>query len=134
MSEDSGSSGVSNPLEEQSGETLVLWSAYALLAIWVIFEVIMEEYGLSTLTIALALLIAVVPRIDASVVETVSGSLAFSKLLGYLIVGAGVSEVIGDLRSSIFDRGADTFIPALIAWVAFFVAFWGARKIDLGNN
>ena len=134
MSEDTGSSGVSNPLEEQSGETLVLWSAYALLGIWVIFEVIMEEYFVSTLAIALAVLIAVVPRIDASVVKTVSGNLAFSKLGGYLIAGAGVSEFAGDLRTNVFDRGADTFIPALIAWVAFFVAFWGARTIELGSD
>ena len=131
MSEDTGSNAGGNPLADQSGDTLVMWGALAVLAIWVIFEVITEDYFVATTTVAIALLVAVVPRIDASVTKVFASPLAFAKFGGYFLVASGVTELVGDLRNELFDRDGITIVAALIAYVAYAITFMGARKIEV---
>jgi hypothetical protein len=129
MADENASSGMTNPLAGQSGDTLVTWGALLVLASWVIFEVIVEEYFLGTAVVAVALLIAVVPMIDADAITGVAPTGAFLKLAGYLLVALGVVEVVADLRTNIFDDGAASIIGALVAWVGYVVAYMGARAI-----
>ena len=130
MSEDTGSS-ASNPLAEQSGDTLVMWGALAVLATWIIFEVIAEEYFVSTLSTALAIFLVVLPRLDADAIKNLAKPASIAKLFGYLLAFAGVVELVGDIRNNIFDRGAATVIAALIAYAGYALCFLGARKIEL---
>ncbi len=131
MSEDTGSNAGGNPLSEQSGDTLVMWGALAVLAVWVVFEVITEDYFVATTTVAIALLVAVVPRIDGSITKVFSNPAAFAKLGGYFLVAAGVTELVSDLRNELFDRDGITIVAALIAYVAYAITFMGARKIEV---
>ncbi len=131
MSEDTGSNAGGNPLAEQSGDTLVMWGAMAILAIWVIFEVITEDYFVATSTVAIALFVAVVPRIDAAVTKGLASAAAFAKLGGYALVASGVTELVGDLRNELFDRDGITIVAALLAYAAYALTFMGARKIEL---
>ena len=130
MSDETGSS-ASNPIAEQSGDTLVMWGAMAVLAVWVVFEVIAEEYFVSTLATALAIFLVVIPRIDADAIKNLGRPAAVAKLGGYLLAITGVVELVGDIRNNIFDRGAAAIIAALIVYAAFALTFLGARKIEL---
>jgi len=131
MSEDTGSNAGTNPLAEQSGDTLVMWGAMVVLAAWVIFEVIAEEYFVSTLATALAIFLVVVPRIDGDAIKNLARPASIAKLGGYLLVATGVVELVADIRNNIFDAGAGTIIGALIAYAGYALTFIGARKIEL---
>jgi hypothetical protein len=131
MSEETSSSTNNNPLADQSGDTLVMWGALAVIAVWVIFEVISEEYFLGTATVALAIVMVVIPRIDAKAIASLASPAAFMKLAGYGLVSLGVVELVADLRNNIFDTDGGTIIGALIAYAAFALTFFGARKIEV---
>jgi hypothetical protein len=130
MAEDTGSSAGNNPLADQSGDTLVTWGALVVLASWIIFEVIAEEYFIATATVAVALLIAVVPRIDTKVVTALGSAAGFMVVFGYLLVASGVVEFVADMRNNIFDAGGATIFGALVTYVGYVLAFLGARKIE----
>lgn len=123
------STSTSNPLAGQSGDTLVTWGALIVAACWVVFEVIAEDYFLGTATVAVALVIAVIPRIDASAITGVAPMDAFLKLAGYTLVALGLVELVSDLRNNIFDAGGGTVFGALVAYAGFVIAFMGARSI-----
>ncbi|MDJ0925745.1 MAG: hypothetical protein QNJ77_14410 [Acidimicrobiia bacterium] len=120
--------GSSNPLAEQSGETLVMWGALIVLAAWIIFEVIAEEYFIATSTVAVALLIVVLPRIDVAAITNLTSATAFMKLAGYLLVALGLTELVSDIRNNIFDAGGATIFGAIVAYVGYVITFLGARK------
>ncbi|MDJ0498821.1 MAG: hypothetical protein QNJ89_13390 [Acidimicrobiia bacterium] len=125
MAEESGS-GNSNPLAGQSGETLVMWGSLAVLASWLIFDVISDEYGVTSLAVVLALLVVVMPRIDKDAITSMG---AFTKAMGYGLAIAGVVELVADIDSNIFDAGGTTIIAALIAYAGYVLAFLGARQV-----
>jgi hypothetical protein len=100
------------------------------LASWIIFEVIAEEYFIATATVAVALLIAVVPRIDTKVVTALGSAAGFMVVFGYLLVASGVVEFVADMRNNIFDAGGATIFGALVTYVGYVLAFLGARKIE----
>lgn len=127
-SEESASSAGSNPLAEQSGETLVMWGALVVLASWIIFDVITDEYGVSSLAVVLALLIVAIPRIDKDAITGVASMEAFAKAAGYGLAVAGVVELVSDMDSNIFDAGGATIFGAIVAYVGYVLAFLGARK------
>ncbi len=131
MSEDTGSNAGGNPLAAQSGDTLVMWGALLVVASWVVFETIAEEYFISTTSIAVALLLVVVPRIDSAAISSLAKPAAFAKVFGYLLVAAGLSEIVGDIRNNIFDAGGSTIIGALVAYAGYALTFMGARKIEV---
>jgi hypothetical protein len=131
MSEDTDSAASSNPLAEQSGDTLVMWGALAVLASWVIFEVIAEEYFVSTMSAALAIFLVVVPRIDGDAIRALARPASLAKFGGYLLVCLGVVELVADIRNNIFDAGAGTILGALLAYAGYALAYLGARKIEV---
>ncbi len=130
MAEETGSS-AGNPLAEQSGDTLVMWGALAVLASWIVFEVIAEEYFVSTLSTALAIFLVALPRLDGDAIKNLAKPASIAKFFGYLLVCAGVVEFVADMRGNIFDRGAAAIIGALVAYAGYALTFIGARKIEL---
>lgn len=131
MSEDNSPAAGGNPLAEQSGDTLVMWGALAVLASWVIFEVIAEEYFVSTMSAALAIFLVAVPRIDGDAIKALARPAALAKFGGYLLVCLGVVELVADIRNNIFEAGAATILGALLAYAGYALAFLGARKIEV---
>lgn len=131
MSEDTGTGASTNPLAEQSGDTLVMWGALAVLASWVIFEVIAEEYFVSTMSAALAIFLVVLPRIDGDAIKNLAKPASIAKFVGYLLVCAGIVEVVADIRNNIFDAGGSTILGAIVAYAGYALTFLGARKIEI---
>lgn len=129
MAEDAGATPNSNPLADQSGDTLVMWGALGVIAAWVVFEVIVEEYFIGTATVAVALVIAVLPRIDAKALTALASPAGFMKLAGYSLAALGAVELVSDLRNNIFDAGGSTIVGALVAYAAYAVTYMGAHKI-----
>ena len=98
---------------------------------YLFFEVIVEEYFLSTTTAALAILMVALPRIDAAAITSLSRPASFAKLAGYLLVCLGIVELVGDLRNNIFDAGGSTILGGLVAYAGFAITYMGARKIEV---
>jgi hypothetical protein len=129
MSEDSGSSaGSNNPLADASGEKLISLAALLVAGSWFVFEVIAEEYFVTTAAVALALLILVLPRLDAEAVSAVAPTDSLLKLAAYALAAIGAVEIVDELRSGVLEGGASTVIGALVAYAGYVLAFLGARK------
>ena len=129
MSEDSGSSaGNSNPLADASGEKLISLAALLVAGSWFAFEVIAKEYFVTTAAVAVALLILVLPRLDAEALSAVASTDSLVKLAAYALAALGAVEIVDDLRFGVLDDGAATVIGALVAYAGYVLAFLGARK------
>ena len=126
--ESSSNAGGSNPLAGQSGETLVMWGALIVLASWIIFDVISDEYGITSLAVVLALIIVAIPRIDSEAITGVASMTAFAKAAGYGLAVTGVVELVADIDSNIFDAGGATIFGAIVAYAGYVLAFLGARQ------
>ncbi|MFZ0012751.1 MAG: hypothetical protein WAL25_01430 [Acidimicrobiia bacterium] len=113
-----------------SGEGLIAFSGIVLLAIWVIFDVFLDEYGLGPVHILLAFTVVVVPRIDRSAVERVLPVPMIMKLAGYTIAILGVISIVGDIEDGVLD-GFGTVIAALGSYGAYAMAFLGARQVQI---
>lgn len=122
--EQGGSSGAMN----LGGLDLVTVGALVVLASWVIFDLIADDYPLSTVAAALALVIVAIPRLDVKAVTGIAPMPAFLKLFGYLLAAVGVIEILSDLENSLFDAGGATIFGALVAYAGYVVAFLGARQ------
>lgn len=126
--EGSSGAGNSNPLAGQSGETLVMWGALVVLAAWLIFDVISDEYGVTSIAVVLALIIVAIPRIDKEAITGVASMEAFAKAAGYGLAVAGFVELVSDIDSNIFDAGGATLFGAIVAYAGYVLAFLGARQ------
>lgn len=127
-------SSLASSVSEQSktGEGRVALAGMAVIAVWVVFDVIIQSYGFDNMLAVLGVIAVVVPRLDEATYRPVPRKLVM-KTVGYLIVVFGVIELIFDLRNSILeDSGAAA--GAMFGYVAFGLAFWGARAIKLGES
>lgn len=113
-----------------SGEGLVTLAGMILLAIWVIFDVFLDEYGVGVLTLLLATLVVIAPRMSRQSVEKVLPLPVIIKVAGYTLALIGAIAVIAALESGFYDD-ALTIIGALAEYAAFAMAFIGARQIDI---
>lgn len=129
MSDESGSGASSNPLAGQSGENLISLGALLVLGSFVIFELIAEEYVLTTVAVALALFIVALPRIDADAITAIAPIGTFLRLAGYLLAAIGVIEIVDDIQANLFDAGGSTIFGALVAYAGYVLAFLGARQV-----
>lgn len=116
------------PGDFSTGEGLVTLAGFVLLGVWLIFEVITDDYGLSHLAIALAATAVILPRVDREKVEAFHPLGSLMKVLGYAIAIVGASEIITDLETGIYGDFM-TVLGALLAYAGFVVAFLGARSI-----
>jgi hypothetical protein len=114
--------------EFTSGEGLVAFAGMVLLAIWIIFDVFLDEYGVGSLTLLLAALVVIAPRMNRATVEKVLPLSVILKLAGYTLAFIGVISVIEAIEEG-FLEGALTIIAALVEYAAFVMAFIGARQI-----
>ncbi len=128
MSEQGGSSASNNPLAGQSGENLISLGALLVLGSFVIFELIAEDYFLTTVAVGLALFILALPRIDVDAITAIAPTGAFLKVAAYFLASIGVIEIIDDIQASLFDAGGSTIFGALVAYAGYALAFYGARQ------
>ena len=111
-----------------TGEGMVTVAGFVLLAVWLVFEVITDDYGLSYPTVILAALAVILPRVDRGKVEAVQPLPTLMKIVGYGIALVGVFEIVSDLETGAYSQFM-TVLAALIAYAGFVVAFMGARSI-----
>lgn len=113
-----------------SGEGLVALAGMILLAVWLIFDVILDEYGLGLVTLLAAVVVVMVPRLDPATVAKVHSVPVIMKVVGYGLALIGVIDVIAAIEGGFFDDALEV-IAALATYAAFGVAFVGARQIDI---
>jgi len=128
MSEESSTSATSNPLADASGDNLISLGALLVAGSWLIFEVIAEDYFVTTVAVALALLILVLPRIDVDAITNIASVSVFMTAAGYALAAIGVVEIIDEIQGGIFDAGGSTIFGAIVAYAGYVLAFFGARQ------
>ncbi len=116
-------------LGSTSAENLISLGALLVLGSWIIFEVIAEEYFVTTVAIVLAAAIVVLPRFDVDAITAVAPVSAFLRAGGYALAFSGVVELVADIQFENFDGAAST-IGALVAYAGYGLAFVGARGVE----
>lgn len=111
-----------------SGEGLVAFAGMVLLAVWLIFDVIVNEYGMDNLIPVLATVAIMLPRLDRGKVERVLPVPVAMKLIGWAIVLVGIVEIVLDVRFNAYEDFA-SILGALGAYAGYAMAFMGARQI-----
>jgi hypothetical protein len=112
-----------------TGEGMVAIGGIIILVVWLLFEVILEEYGVPHIAILLAAGAAILPRLNRDTVEKVMSLPSLMKVIGYGLAIVGVIEIVEDLRNEILSTDAATVIAALAAYAGYAVAFIGARSV-----
>ncbi len=112
-----------------SGEGMVALAGMIMLGVWLIFDVFLDEFGLSDLEFLMAVTAVVVPRLDRDKVERINTVPVIMKATGYAIAIVGAFYVIRAVEGGFYDD-ALTIIGALITYAAYAVAFFGARSIE----
>lgn len=113
-----------------SGEGLVAFAGMVMLVIWVVFDVFLDDWGLSVVETLLAATVVIVPRMKRETVEKVLPVPVVMKLAGYTIALVGVFYIIGAIEEG-FYSGVSTIIAALLNYAAYAMAFLGARQIKI---
>ena len=113
-----------------AGEKLAVLGAAAVLAVWLLFDLLIDEYSTGSLPFALALVVvgAAYVRHQGSGNEPVPyKSLLFvgAGLLGVL----GAVDVIEELRNNILDADGTTVIGALLYYAGAITSGVGALQL-----
>ncbi len=114
--------------EFTSGEGLVAFAGLLIVAVWVIFAVIADEYGIDWTMLALAVAAAALPRLDRAKVDQFHSLPVLMKVIGYGLALFGVFNLIFDLRFGVLDDIGD-ILAGLVTYAASVMAFMGARQI-----
>lgn len=112
-----------------TGEGMVAFAGMVLIAVWLIFEVITDDYSLTTTAVVLAVLVAIAPRMPEAT-ESMVRVPVLMKASGILLGIVGAIDVIADIETGLFDAGGITIVAALISYAAYAMAFLGARSIN----
>jgi len=127
-------------MEDQTGahressigaELLLRVGAAIIIADWLLFAIILDEYFFfwGTLLVAAYALFAAWVRSNR---PAASWPVPFGwtmKLLGYSAGFLGALDLLDDLRFDVLN-GAATIIGAIIFYVGAFLMFWGARQLN----
>lgn len=113
-----------------SGEGLVAFAGMVVIAVWVIFAIILNEYFINWLMLVLAVAAAVLPRVDRDQVEKLHPLPVLLKVAGYGIALIALVELISNIRYGVLDNVA-SILAGLITYVAGLMAFVGARQIKI---
>ena len=113
-----------------SGEGLVAFAGIVILGVWVIFDLIVDNYGMDNTIAVMALADEVVHSLNRTTVERVHSMPVIMKLLGWALVVFCVIEIILDLRFGVYDD-VGVIVAALIAYAGYAMAFMGARSIEI---
>ena len=114
-------------MDLSTGEGLISLGAMILLGVWLIFDVITDDYGLNVLTVVLAVAAVFLPRLRREAVEAYHPIGMTMKALGWALALTGAVEIVGDLEGGIFSADATTIIAGMLGWLGFAVVFQGAR-------
>lgn len=125
MPEETGAGG--SGMDFSTGEGLISLGGMILLGVWLIFDVITDDYGLSILAVVLAAAAVIIPRIRREAVEAYHSMGMTMRALGWAIAVTGAVEIIADLEGGIFSSDATTIIAGILGWLGFAVVFQGAR-------
>lgn len=113
-----------------SGEGLVAFAGMIVIAVWVIFAIILNEYFINWLMLVLAVAVAVLPRVDRDQVEKLHPLPVLMKVAGYGIALIALVELISNVRYGVLDNIAD-ILAGLATYAAGLMAFVGARQIKI---
>ena len=114
-------------MDFSTGEGLISLGGMILLGVWLIFDVITDDYGLTTLAVVLAAGAVLLPRLRRETVEAYHSIGLTMKALGWALAVTGAVEIIADLEGGIFSSDATTIIAGILGWLGFAVVFQGAR-------
>lgn len=128
MGDTSSNGGVASS-DFSSGEGMVALAGLIVLAVWLLFEVFLDDYSISQVGILLAVAAVLLPRLNRDSVERVLPLGLLMKIIGYTMVLNGVIEIIADIEVGIYNSGS-TVVAALISYAAYALAFMGARSIE----
>ena len=112
------------------GEQLIVLGAVLLVFVDVFGDLILDEWGVSTIQLVPAWFV-----IAALIIHRFRGGalpIGYALLLAVLGLVAGfvqVREVLGDLENSLFDRDSASIIFALISWVGGILMLLGAIQL-----
>lgn len=113
-----------------SGEGLVAFAGMILIAIWIIFDLAINNYGMDNTIAVIASLAVILPRLDRGKVERIQPLPVLMKIVGWALAIFGVIEFLTDVRGGQLDE-LGTVLAALIAYAAYVMAFIGARQIEI---
>lgn len=113
-----------------SGEGLVAFAGMVVLAVWVVFDFIVDNYAMSNTAALVAAAAVLLPRVDRDKVARFHPLPILMKVVGYALVGLGVIEILLDLRFGVLDDFG-VVIAALISYAGYAMAFVGARQIEI---
>ncbi len=113
-----------------SGEGLVAFAGMVLLAVWLIFDIAINNYGMDNLVPLIALVAILLPRLQRETVERFAPLPVLMKTTGWALLLIGVLEVIIDLRFNAYDD-FPSILGALGAYAGYAMAFIGARQIEI---
>jgi hypothetical protein len=113
-----------------SGEGLVAFAGLVVIAGWLIFSVILADYGTDWLMLSLAVAAALLPRLDQEKVERFHPLPHLMKVIGYGLALLALFSLILDVRYGILDDVSD-ILGGLVTYAAGAMAFMGARQIQL---
>jgi len=112
-----------------SGEGLVAFAGMVLVAVWLIFDIAINNYGMDNLVPLIALVAILLPRLQRETVERVAPLPVLMKTTGWALLLIGVLELILDLRFNAYDN-FPSVLGALGAYAGYAMAFVGARQIQ----
>lgn len=113
-----------------SDQGMVALGGLILIAVWLIFDVIIEEYGVPREALLLAATAVILPRLNRESVATVHPLPILMKMIGYGLGLLGVFVIVEEVVGGVLGGDAGTVIGALLAYAGYVVAFMGARSIE----
>ncbi len=112
-----------------SGEGMVALAGMILLGVWLIFDVILDDFDVVSIELLLAVVAVLVPRLNRDSVEKVNTVPVIMKVTGYAIAIVGAFFIVEAIEEGFYED-ALTIIGALASYAAYAVAFLGARSIN----
>ncbi len=113
-----------------SGEGLVAFAGMILIAVWIIFDLLINNYGMDNTIAVIASLAVILPRLDREKLEKIQRLPVLMKIVGWALAIFGLIEFATDVRGGQLDEFG-IVIAALIAYAAYVMAFIGARQIEI---
>ncbi len=111
-----------------SGETMVMIGGVLVLASYVIFGLIANEYHQYIVQLVAAVFAVLLPTVNKEAVGRVAPFPDVMKVLGYTIAVGGLFEFLFDVRFGILDDFM-AIAGAVVAYAGYVLAFIGARAI-----
>jgi len=113
-------------------EKLLGLGALAVIAVYVIFFLITEDYSFSSIALLLAFYLAgaILVKLTRPAAVWHVPYAAQLRVVAYLLVLTGVLEFISDLKFDTFDAGGGTLAGALILYAGCAIAGFGAKQLD----